>query len=167
MLGYQLTCEPRYRSLDTVVLPDPLLTQGGPVTCVHCTTFSYGRATWHIRVCILFTCLYLYTPQLLAASALLCPSLSFFRAHMDELQNMRLPLGTTGWNDSYYTGIPLSALHSLQQLQTGASSPSPVQISASTTVTLCSDFKLCVLPTGYTQCHLSTGSDGPHPHCHK
>ena len=45
---------------------------------------------------------------------------------------MRLPLGTTGWNHSYYTGNPLSALHSLQQLQAGASSTSPVQMSAST-----------------------------------
>ena len=28
-------------------------------------------------------------------------------------------------------------------------------------VTWCSAFKFCVLPTGYTQCHESTGSDGP------
>ena len=35
-----------------------------------------------------------------------------------------------------------------------------------TGVTRCSDFKLCVLPTGYTQCHQSTGSDGLHPKCH-
>ena len=33
---------------------------------------------------------------------------------------------------SYYTGIPLPALHSLQQLQAGTSSPFPVQMSAST-----------------------------------
>ena len=58
--------------------------------------------------------------------------LLFLRVLMDELQNMRLPLGTKGWNHSYYKGIPLSALHSLQQLQAGASSLSPVQISAST-----------------------------------
>ena len=51
---------------------------------------------------------------------------------MEEPQCMRLPLGTTEWNHSYYTGNPLSALHSLQQLQAGASSPSPVQMSAST-----------------------------------
>ena len=35
-------------------------------------------------------------------------------------------------NHSYYTGNPLSALHSLQQLQAGASFSSPVLISAST-----------------------------------
>ena len=73
---------------------------------------------------VLFTCLCLFTPQLLAASALLCPLSLFSRAHMEEHQNMRLPLGTTGWNHSYYTGNPHSALHSLQQLQAGASSPS-------------------------------------------
>ena len=37
----------------------------------------------------------------------------FFRAHMDEPQCMRLPHGTTGWNHSYYTGIPHSAPHTL------------------------------------------------------
>ena len=85
-------------------------------------------ASWSV----LFTCPCSCTPQLLAASALRCSSLSFVSAHMDELQNMRLPLGTTGWNHSYYTGIPHSALHSLQQFQAGSSSPSPVQKSAST-----------------------------------
>ena len=59
------------------------------------------------------------------------PSQSF-SAHMDEPQGMRLPLGTTEWNHSYYTVNQLSALHSLEQLQAGATSPSPVQISAFT-----------------------------------
>ena len=61
-----------------------------------------------------------------------CLSLLSSCAHMDEPQCMRLPLGTTEWNHSYYTASSLSALHSLQQLQAGASSPSPVQMSAST-----------------------------------
>ena len=61
-----------------------------------------------------------------------CGSSLFFRAHMEEHQNMRLPHGTTGWNHSYYTGIPHSAPHSLQQLQAGANSPAPVQLLAST-----------------------------------
>ena len=61
-----------------------------------------------------------------------CLPLLSSRAHMDEPQCMRLPLGTTEWNHSYYTGNSLSALHSLQQVQAGASSPSPVQMSAST-----------------------------------
>ena len=51
---------------------------------------------------------------------------------MEEHQNMRLPHGTTGWNHPYYTGIPHSAPHSLQQRQCGATSPHPVQILAST-----------------------------------
>ena len=59
------------------------------------------------------------------------PSL-FFSSRMEEQQNVRQPHSTTEWNHSYYTSIPLSALHSLQQLQAGASSPSPVQMSAST-----------------------------------
>ena len=42
------------------------------------------------------------------------------------------PHGTTWWNHSYYTRIPLSAPHSLQQLQSGASSPPSVKISTST-----------------------------------
>ena len=81
---------------------------------------------------LLFTCLCLYTPQLLAASALLCPFSLSLSAHMEELQCMRLPFGTTGWNHTYYTSNSLSALHSLQQLQAVASSPSLVQMSAST-----------------------------------
>ena len=81
---------------------------------------------------VLFTCLWLHTPQLVAAPPFRClPSLPF-RAHMDEPHYMRLSLGTTEWNHSYYTGNSLSALHSLQQLQAGVSSPSPVQMSAST-----------------------------------
>ena len=126
--------EPRKSSVDTLVLPDPLLTQGGPVAFL-----AYGIALAFRQVVrlgapwsVLFTCLCLYTPQLLAAPALLCPSSLSLRAHMDELQNMRLPLGTTEWNHSYYTANSLSALHPLQQLQAGASSPSPVQMSAST-----------------------------------
>ena len=47
-------------------------------------------------------------------------------------QNMRLPHGTTWWNHSYYTSIPLSVQHPLQQSQAGASSPSPIQTSGST-----------------------------------
>ena len=51
---------------------------------------------------------------------------------MDEPQCMWLPLGTAEWNHPCYTASSLSALHSLQQLQAGAGSPSPVQMSAST-----------------------------------
>ena len=59
------------------------------------------------------------------------PSL-FFCSQMEKQQNVRPPLGTTGWNHSYYTGNSLSAPHSLQKLQAGASSSSSVQMLAST-----------------------------------
>ena len=80
-------------------------------------------------VCIVHMSVPVHTTALCS----ICPSVFVFVAPpMDELQNIRVCLGTTGWNHSYYTGNPFSALHSLQQLQAGASSPSPVQISAST-----------------------------------
>ena len=156
--------EPRYRSVNTPVLPDPLLTQGDQVT--------FLAFALHVRLgasfSVLFTYLCLYTPQLIAAFAFLCLSSLSLRAHMDELQNRRLLLGTTGWNHSYYTGVPLSALHSLQQVTSWCELPVPcAETGLHTGVTWCSDFKLCVLPTGYTQCHQSTGSDAVHPHCHK
>ena len=127
--------EPRCRSVNTLVLPDPFIAHTGspgdiPSVCIALAFRQVVRlgASWSV----LFICLCLYTPQLLAASALLCPFSLSLPAQMDQLQNMRLPPGTTGWNHSYFTGIPLPAPHSLQQLQAGASSPSPVQISAST-----------------------------------
>ena len=47
---------------------------------------------------------------------------------MEEQQNVPQPNWTTWWNHSCYTGIPwLSALHCLQQLQSGACSTSTVQ----------------------------------------
>ena len=111
------------RSVNTLVLPDPLHT----ITPAFCQVVRLG-APWPI----LFTCPCLYQPQLPAHLPFRClPSLSFC-AHMDDSQYMRLPLGTTEWNHSYYMGNSLSAPHSLQQLQAGASSPSPVQMSAST-----------------------------------
>ena len=47
---------------------------------------------------------------------------------MEEQQNVPQPNWTTWWNHSCYTGIPwLSALHCLQQLQSGACSTSTTQ----------------------------------------
>ena len=72
--------------------------------------------------------------------------------------------GITEWNHSYYTGISLSALHSLQQLQAGSSSPPSVQMSASTRVSHGAAPSSSVsCPTGHTQCCPSTGSDGAPP----
>ena len=53
---------------------------------------------------------------------------------MEKQLNAQPPLGTTDLSHSYYTGNSLPALHSLQQLQAGASPPSPVPMSASTRV---------------------------------
>ena len=141
--------------MNTLVIPDPLLTQGGPVTFLSCALHqlfvrSCDLAQHGLCCSRVYVCTHHSSSQHLPFRCLL--SLSFC-AHMDEPQGMRLPLGTTGWNHSYYTGNSLSAPHSLQQLQAGASSPSPVQISASTresrsAATSSSEF----LPTGYIQC---------------
>ena len=119
--------KPRYRS------PDPLLTQGGPVTFLACVShelFVRSCDLAHHGLCCSHVCVCTHHSSL-QHLPFLCLPLLISCAHMDEPQCMRLPLGTTEWNHSYYTGNSLSALHSLQQLQAGASSPSPVQMSAS------------------------------------
>ena len=112
--------------MNTIVLPDPLLTQGSPVTFLACALLQL-----FVRSCVLAHCVCTHRSSSQHLPFRCLPLLSF-RAHMDEPQGMRLPLGTTEWHHSYYTGNSLSALHSLQQLQAGATSPSPVQMSAST-----------------------------------
>ena len=80
----------------------------------------------------LLTCLCLYAPQLLAAPACSVFVFAVFPCSHGRTSVHAAPFGTTEWNHSYYTASSLSALHSLQQLHAGASSPSPVQTSAST-----------------------------------
>ena len=63
--------------------------------------------------------------------SLQCLPSIFFISRIEEQQNVRQPHGTTWLNHSYYTGIQPSALRTLQQLQAGASSSSPVQTLAS------------------------------------
>ena len=124
--------KPSYRSVNTLVL----LTH-----CSHKEARSFPACALHqlfVRSCDLaqhglccsrvYVCTHHSSSQHLPFRCLL--SLSFC-AHMDERRCMRLPLGNTEWNHSYYTGNSLSALHSLQQLQACATSPSPVQMSAS------------------------------------
>ena len=120
--------------VNTLVLPDPWLTQGGPVTFPACALHQL-----FVRSCDLahhgLHCSHVYVRthhSSLQHLPFRCLPLLSSRAHMDEPQCMRLPPGTTEWNHSYYTTNSLSALHSLQQLQAGASSPSLVQMSAST-----------------------------------
>ena len=94
--------EPRYRSVNTLVLPDPLLTQGGPVTFLPCALHLL-----YVRSCDL------------AHRGLYCSHVCARKHH-------------SSWNHSYYMGNSLSALHSLQQLHAGTSSLSFVQMSVST-----------------------------------
>ena len=134
MLRFQLTCGAEVSVCEHIGASRPIAHTGRPgdipSVCIALAFRQVVRlgASWSV----LFTCLCLYTPPLLAASAFLCLSSLSLRALMDEPQCMRLPLGTTEWNYSYYTGNSLSALHSLQQLLAGATSPSLVQMSAST-----------------------------------
>ena len=126
--------EPRYRSVNTVVLPDPLLTQGGPVTFQACALHQlfvrsrdlahHGLYCSHVCACTHHSSL----QHLPFCVCLRCPSVPIW-------MNFR----TCGCFLAPQGGITLttrvfrSALHPLQQLQTGASSPSsPVQKSAST-----------------------------------
>ena len=157
--------KPGYRSVNTLVLPDPWLTQGGPVTFLACALHQlFVRScdlAHHGPYCSL-VCVCSHHSSLQHLPLRCLPLLSS-RAHMDEPQGLRLPPGTTEWNHSYNTGNSLSARHSLQQLQAGASSPSPVQMSAPRE----SHMMQRLLPTGHAQCYPSTGSDGPHPHHHK
>ena len=147
------------RSVNTLVLPDPLHT----ITPAFCQVVRLG-APWPI----LFTCPCLYPPQLPAHLPFRClPSLSFC-AHIDDSQYMRLPLGTTEWNHSYYMGnFALSTTLSSTVTSWCELPVTCADVGLHTRVTWCSAFQFCVLPTSHTQCHQSTFSDGPHPHYYK
>ena len=115
--------------------------------CSHVCVCTHHSSLQHLLFCVRFR----------------CSSVSIWM-NFSACGCLLAPQG--GMNHSYYKGSSFSALHSLQQLQAGASSPC-ADVGLHTGVTWCSDFKLCVLPTGYTQCQWFTGSDGPHTHCHK
>ena len=122
-----------FRLVNTLVLPYPWLTQEGPVTFPACALYQL-----FVRSCDLahhglyrsHVCAYTHHSLLLHLSLVF--AFATFSSQMEEHQNVRPPTGTTEWNHSYYTGNSLYAPHSLQQLQDGTSSPSPVQMSAST-----------------------------------
>ena len=115
-----------YRTVNTLVLPHPWLTQQTPMTFPACALYQL-----FVRSCVLAHH-GLYCSNVCAYSiSLWCLPSLFFSSQMEKQQCVRPPLGTTEWNHSYYTGNSLSALHSLQQLQAGASCPSSVQMSAS------------------------------------
>ena len=124
-----------YRCVHTLVLPDPWLTQEGPVTFPACALYQLFVRSCdlaHHGLCCSRVCAYTHHSSLQHLSLVF--SFVIFSSQTEKQQNVRPPLGTTEWNHSYYTGNSLSALHSLQQSQAGASPPSPVQMSASTRV---------------------------------
>ena len=155
------------RFVNTLVLPDPLLTQGGSVTFLACALHQLFVRSCH-----------------LAHHGLYCSHVRAY-THYSSLQHLPfqcLPssFSVLRWKNNRMCGCllaPLSGITlSTRVLSTSLSSTvtSWCELSVScagvglhTRVTWCSVFKLCVLPTGRTQCHQSTGSDGPHPHFHK
>ena len=134
LVAYPFT-KMEYRVLYTLVLPDPWLTQDGPVTspvsalyqfvawscdlahdCLHCSHFcAYTHRSLFLRLSLVF-------------------AFSSFCSHMEEHQNVRPSTSTTEWNLSYYTGNSLSAPHFFQQLHDGTVSTS-VQPPVSTQAT--------------------------------
>ena len=106
-----------YRVLNTLVLPDPWLTQEGPVTFPVSALYQL-----FVRSCDLahdgLHCLHFRatTHHSLLLHLSLVFALVTFCSQMEEHQNVRPSTGTTEWNHSYYAGNSLSALHSLQQL---------------------------------------------------
>ena len=104
------------RVLNPLVLPDPLLTQEGPVTFPACALYKLFVRSCHLAhhglYCSHF-CAYRHRSLFLHLSLVF--AFVSFCSQMEEHQNVRLSTGTTEWNHSYYTGNSLSALHSLQQ----------------------------------------------------
>ena len=161
--------ESRYWSMHTLALPDPSVTQWGLVTFLACALhqlFVRSCDLAHHPLYCSHVCASTHRNSLQHLPHL-CLSWLSFSSQLEEQQNMRLPHGTTWWNTSYWVfRSPHHTLSNSYKL-VRALRP-PVQILASTREPFWySDSKLCVLPTGYTQCHQSTGSDGLHSHRHK
>ena len=107
----------KYWFFYTLVLPDPWLTQEGPVTSLvnalyqlfvmSCDLAHDGQHCSHF-------CANTHRSLLLHLSLVL--AFVYICSQMDEHQNVRPSSGTTEWNHSYYNGNSLSALHSSQQI---------------------------------------------------
>ena len=143
--------EPRYRSVNTFVLPDPLLTQGGPVTflpcallfvrscdlahhgpyCSHVCACTHHSSLQHLPFCV---CLRCHSVPLWmnfrTCGCLLAPQGGITLTTRVFRLNITLSPTVTSWCD-----FPVPC----------------AEIGFHKGVTWCSDFKLCVLPTGYTQ----------------
>ena len=159
----------RYRFRHTLALADPLLTHQGLVvslaSALHklfvrsCDSAHYGLNCSHV-------CAYTHHSSLQHHSSVLsfvvfqfsdgrtaeCGAVS--RHHMVE---SLLPHG----NSALITALSPTATSWCELLVPCT------DIGLHTGVQWHSVPELRVLPTGYTQCHQSTRSDGPHPHCHK
>ena len=120
-----------YRSVNTLVLPDPWLTQEGRVTFPACALYQlFARSCDLAHHGLYYSHVGAYTHHSLLLHLSLVFAFVIFSSQMEEHQNVRPPTGTTEWNHSYYTGNSLSALHSLQQLQDGSSSTSVQQLAS-------------------------------------
>ena len=119
----------------------------------------------------LFLCLCLSLCLTVSVCLCLCPpfrclSSPLFGLQMEQQQNVPQPHGTTWWNHSCYTGIRLSALHCLRQLQPGASSALTTQLLSLTQESNgTAPFRSRAQPAAATQFHYLTLSGGPHSRC--
>ena len=109
LVAYPFT-KMEYQALNTLVLPDPWLTQEGPVTFPACALYQLFVRSCNLACdgqhCSHF-CAYTHRSLVFA--------LVSFSSQMEEHQNVRPSTGTTELNHSYYTGNALSALHSSKQ----------------------------------------------------
>ena len=152
MLGCVPTCEAGASVCEHVGAPDPLLTQGGPVTFPACALYQL-----FVRSCVLahhgLYCSHVCACTHHSSLQHLSLVFAFVSSQMEEQQNVLPPLGTTEWNHSYYTGNSLSAPHSLEQLQAGCELHVCAATGLHTGVQRHSVLRLCVQPTVTTQCH--------------
>ena len=111
----------------SLVLPDPWLTQEGPMTSLvsalnqlfvrSCDLAHDGQHCSHFCA---------NTHRSLLLHLFLVLAFVYLLSQMEEHQNVRPSTGTTEWNHSYYTGnsLSLSALHSSQETNGTTSSGS-------------------------------------------
>ena len=143
--------KPRYRSVNTLVLHDPWLTQESPVTFPVCALYQL-----FVRSCVFahhgLYCSHVctHTHHSLLQHLSLVFTFVIFSSQMGKHQNVRSPLGTTEWNHLQFT----PTVTSWWELTVFCT-----DVGLHTRVTRCSAFKFCVLPTGHAQCYPSTGSD--------
>ena len=103
LVAYPFT-KMEYRVLYTLVLPDPRLTQDGPVTFPACALYqlfvrSRSCDLAHEGLHCSHFCAYTHRSLFLRLSLVF--AFFSFCSHMEEHQNVRPSTGTTEWNHSY------------------------------------------------------------------